>query len=186
MNFLNEYLVAIKRAVVSSDGGCRCCSAAHLPGTLLGSAFAPLQPCAAPSIKELLRLNGVAVQQAVYQRAALQPQQIRAACSSKLPAPWSAVVHSHLTAVCQLSDGQTEAAASSYNSDSGPHLLLVDAINAEPDDLTLAAAFERTMGNARQLADLADKQLADQGAKAGKVGRRVVSVRVLSRSSADV
>lgn len=142
MNFLNEYLVAVKRAVISSD---------------------------APTLKELLRLDSVAVQQAVYHRTQLTQQQIRAACQGKLPAPWSAVVHAHLQAVCQVSDGQVEAAASAYNSDNGPHLLLVDAINAEPDDVTLAVAFERTMNNARQLADMADKQLASQGVKASKV-----------------
>ncbi|GBF96955.1 hypothetical protein Rsub_09035 [Raphidocelis subcapitata] len=141
MNYLNDYLGALRRAVVASD---------------------------APSLKELLRLDG-AVQQAILQRSALTPSQLRAACAAKLPNPWGAVAAVHIAAVAQAADGQLDAAASAYNSDSAPHLLLVDAINAEPDDLGLAAAFERTMSNARQLADAADAALAAQGQKAGKV-----------------
>jgi len=130
----------------------------------------PPKPPPAQTLKELLRLDGAASQQAIHGRAQLSPAQIRGACASKLPAPWSAVVHAHLSALGQLADGQVDAAASAYNSDAGPHLLLVDAINGEPDDLGLAVAFERTMSNARQLADAADRAAAAAGGKGGKVG----------------
>lgn len=110
------------------------------------------------------------MQQAILQRSALSPSQLRAACAAKLPNPWGSVAAAHVSAVAQAADGQLDAAASAYNSDSAPHLLLVDAINAEPDDLGLAAAFERTMSNARQLAEAADAASAAQGQKAGKVG----------------
>ncbi len=109
------------------------------------------------------------MQQAAHGANQLSAAQLRGACTSRLQAPWSGVAHAHLSAVCQLAEGQLDAAASAYNSDAGPHLLLVDAINAEPDDLGLAAAFERAMGNARQLADAADGAAAAAGGKGGKV-----------------
>jgi hypothetical protein len=119
----------------------------------------------------VLRLDGAASQQAVLGRGTITPAQLRSACAGKLPAPWSAVAHAHLSAVTLLADGQVDAAAAAYNSDSAPHLLLVDAINAEPDDLALACAFERAMSNARALADMADAAAAAGGGKAGKARR---------------
>jgi hypothetical protein len=105
----------------------------------------------------------------VYARAQLTPNQVRGAAASKLYPPWAAVAAAHLQAVVQLQEGNVEAAATAYNSENAPHLLLVDAINEEPADVALAAAFERTMSNARHLAELADRQLAAQGQKTGKV-----------------
>ena len=119
------------------------------------------------AIKELLRIDGAATQQAAGAR--LPAAQLRTACGGRLPAPWASVAAAHLAAAAQAGGGQLDAAAAAYNSDSAPHLVLVDAINDDPEDLALACAFERAMSNARQLAAAADAAAAAAGAKAGRM-----------------
>ena len=127
-----------------------------------------------------MRLDDTRGQQAVFAKPS--PSQTRAACNGKLPPSWAHAAAAHLAALALLRDGQVEAAATLYNSDDAPHLLLVEQINADEEnqnDLTLAAGFERSVGNARQLAELADRQLTAAGQKAGKVcGRLCVFVQV--------